>query len=382
MIGYCHTGFRWVILLFILSGVSADAQQTITGSIQHKGLNRSYRLRLPAGHNTQQSIPLVFNLHGFTSNATQQELYSGMNAVADTARFAVCYPNGVATSWNVGWTFGSTADDVGFISALIDDLVSKYNFDTRRIYACGMSNGGFMSFRLACELSNKIAAVASVTGSVAPGRLMSCNPGRPVPVMAVHGTADDVVLYNGSAINLPIEQVVRFWVEHNQCSEEYDFFAFPDINTTDNSTAESYSYTDCDEDAEVLFIKINGGGHTWPGTVVNNGVVNRDINASLEIWKFFRKFRLQDVSDVADMQEAGHLIRAFPNPATDFITLTGVPERTGIRIWDSYGRLILQGDTETDLHEKTLNLSHWKAGIYYLQIENNQFSKTIKLIKI
>ncbi|RMF00022.1 MAG: hypothetical protein D6772_06880, partial [Bacteroidetes bacterium] len=155
---------------------AAYSQERIIGRITHDGLEREYRLYVPAAYDGQSPWPLVFNFHGFTSNAAQQEIYSNMNTVADTAHFLVCYPEGIGNAWNVGWSFGSTADDVGFVDALIDSLSLAYELDAGRIYACGMSNGGFMSYRLACERSNRFAAIASVTGSMT--RNYDCEPTR------------------------------------------------------------------------------------------------------------------------------------------------------------------------------------------------------------
>ncbi|MBK8080095.1 MAG: hypothetical protein IPK25_07340 [Saprospiraceae bacterium] len=203
--------YIWFLTLLSFAG---EAQQTVSGTLTHDNVVRNYRLRLPKDHQKTEAIPLVFNFHGFTSNAGQQELYSGMNTLADKERFAVCYPNGINAAWNVGWSFGSTADDVGFTEAMIEKFVTDYGFDRNRIYACGMSNGGFFSYHLACNLSNKIAAVASVTGSMVPGTFEKCNPSVSVPVMEIHGTADDVVAYPGTPnVSLPLDSVMAFWSE-------------------------------------------------------------------------------------------------------------------------------------------------------------------------
>ncbi|HPI09028.1 MAG TPA: PHB depolymerase family esterase, partial [Saprospiraceae bacterium] len=173
------------------------AQTTLTGTIQSGGLTREYRLYKPAVYNGSTAVPLVINMHGYSSNNLEQEFYGDFRGIADTANFLIVHPNGTLDNqgqrfWNAFGT-GSNVDDVGFISDLIDTLSAAYNIDPQRIYATGMSNGGFMSYSLACELNERIAAIASVTGSMAPIKLASCNPQRPVPVMEIHGTADGVV---------------------------------------------------------------------------------------------------------------------------------------------------------------------------------------------
>lgn len=375
---FCRLSFNFFLALLI-SGFNTDAQQTLTGNLSHNGINRNYRLRLPAGHTANESVPLVFNLHGFTSNAIQQELYSGMNVVADSARFAVCYPNGIATSWNVGWSFGSNADDVGFISALIEDLILKYGFDRTRVYACGMSNGGFMSYRLACELSDKIAAVASVTGSIVPGRLTQCDPGRPMPVMIVHGTADDVVPYTGSAISLPVKNVMDFWIEYNGCDADPEFSIFPNINTSDNSTAERYVFSQCSESASVEHIKIIGGGHTWPGSLINNGVTNRDINASAEIWRFFKNYSLPESTSSSKDVTNQINIKIYPNPVSDILMISSDFEIGECIVRDISGRTVLNFKPVSDYF--SAELRHLDKGVYFLTMVRKNQNHTIKFIK-
>ena len=369
----------YVVFFYLLNTLAVIAQQNLTGTLNFGGINRNYRLHLPPNYEAGSAIPLVFNFHGFTSNATQQELYSGMNAISDTANFAVCYPNGLNAAWNVGWVFGSNADDVGFISALIDDLINKYAVDPSRVYACGMSNGGFMSFRLACELNKKIAAVVSVTGSIAPGRLSLCKPGRSVPVMAIHGTADEIVPFNGSLISLPVNQVVSFWSENNRCSSNTTFSTYPNVNTTDNSTAEKYIYTDCEDDNEVVLIKIIGGGHTWPGATINNGTTNRDFNASEEIWNFFRRFTLPDFtlsdSSIPDLST----ITLYPNPCIDQITIRSELPFNKWQIFDIHGKMVKNGFFNTIT--QNIYVDELQSGMYFFMLESNNFQKILKFVK-
>ncbi|MEL6972721.1 MAG: PHB depolymerase family esterase, partial [Bacteroidota bacterium] len=145
-------------------------QQIINSSIQFDDLERTYLLYVPPSYTGDESVPLVLNFHGYTSNSGEQFFYSDFRAVADLNNFLVVHPQGTQdsegnTHWNVGWG-GSTVDDVGFTAALIDSLAAEYNINPERIYSTGMSNGGFMSYQLACELSDRIAAIASVTGTM------------------------------------------------------------------------------------------------------------------------------------------------------------------------------------------------------------------------
>ena len=312
-------------LLLILTGpafaISGFAQTTV-GNIEHDGINRDYRIHLPPDFNISESLPLVFNLHGFTSNAFQQEIYSGMNAVSDSARFIICYPNGINAAWNVGWPGGSTADDLGFIEAMIDEFTSLYNINTNRVYSCGMSNGGFMSYNLACNLPDKIAAIASVTGSMVPGTIDNCQPNIARPIMEIHGTSDGTVPYNGSpVIAAPIEEVVAHWVSLNNCSSISDTTEIPNINTTDLSTATRIDYNQCDPQKMVSLIKVENGGHTWPGSVIPIGTTNQDFNASVTIWEFFNQFTLDQTTNVEDLSSVQGTISLFPNPASDVLQI-------------------------------------------------------------
>ncbi|MCF8247979.1 MAG: hypothetical protein K9J37_22640 [Saprospiraceae bacterium] len=164
--------------------LSIKAQQTINGSIMHDGIQRNYVLFIPAIYAGDSPVPLVLNFHGYTSSAEQQMFYGNFRPIADTANFIIVHPQGTLfnsnTHFNVGgWTIRSTVDDVGFTAALIDSHAATYNINLNRVYSTGMSNGGFMSFLLACQLSDKIAAIASVTGSMTPEAFNSCNPQHP-----------------------------------------------------------------------------------------------------------------------------------------------------------------------------------------------------------
>jgi poly(3-hydroxybutyrate) depolymerase len=227
--------------------------QTIVKSITHGGLNRTARVYVPATYSPANPAPLVFNLHGFTSNAFQQELYSEMNAVADTAGFIAVYPEGVNATWNAG-LLPNSVDDVGFISVLIDSLNADYNIDLARVYSCGMSMGGFMSFKLACELDDRIAAIASVTGLFATDAANNCSATRPVPVLQMHGTADPTVIYNGAPGYLSVDSTINFWRNRNNCNDPVVVTNLPDI-VFEGSTGQTFFYGGCDGGTEVLHYK-------------------------------------------------------------------------------------------------------------------------------
>jgi polyhydroxybutyrate depolymerase len=356
--------------------------QTLVGTIEHDGITRDYILHLPADYDASNSYPFVYNLHGFTSNAQQQQFYSGMDATSDANGFIVCYPNGVDNSWNVGWNFGSNADDVDFLLTLVDVLAEDYNINYDRLYSCGMSNGGFMSYKLACEQSDKFAAIASVTGSIVPSELEDCDPIRKIPVMQIHGTADPTVAYNGSSIGAPIEDVVNFWAENNVCDMMPDTIQIEDINTSDQCTAERIQYTDCEEDTEVVFYKIDGGAHTWPDAAITIGVTNQDFNASQEIWNFFNRFDLNGaiVSSNENIVQASK-IQLFPNPVNSQFTLANLPLDTKkISIIDAFGKTIFSQNSAQGNREY-ISVEHLANGLYFLITEGENTRELVKFVK-
>ena len=275
---------------------------TINGILTHAGQERSYILYVPASYTGKNEVPLVLNFHGYTSNAKDQMGYGDFRPIADTAQFIVVHPQGTLlngkTHWNVGgWTLESKVDDVDFTKVLIEKIREEYKIDETRIYSTGMSNGGYMSFLLACQMSDKIAAVASVTGSMTPQTFGACDPKHPTPIIQIHGTKDDVVPYNGDNWTKPIADVMDYWVSYNSCDASASTTAITDTDTSDGSTAEKITYQSCKKDVLAIHYKIDGGGHTWPGSAVRFGSTNNDFNAAEIIWQFFSRYDLNGVRE-------------------------------------------------------------------------------------
>lgn len=370
-----------LLLLLMILVMSSDAQQTLDKTIIHNGMVREYRLYIPATYNGNVPVPLVFNLHGYTSNNIQQELYGNFKNIADTANFIICLPNGTFDAannrfWNAG--FGSAVDDIGFLMSLLDTLQAQYQIDPARVYSTGMSNGGFMSFTLACACADRIAAIASVTGSMTILQHGSCMPARPVPVMQIHGTADLIVPYNGNTQFLHIDSLISFWYNRNGCSGNPIVTPIPDINTSDGCTATRFDYTSCLENTEVVLYKINGGGHTWPGSPINAGVTNRDFNASLEIWKFFAKHRHPHYQTVVHSTPHDRS-RVFPNPFHDRFKINLTESKHyKLQITDLSGKILLTGHLDPS---ETPQIAHLPSGLYLLIIYNESEYWVEKIIK-
>lgn len=346
---------------------------TQTYPIFFGGFNRDYIVHLPAGYVSTNQYPVVFNLHGYTSDAVQQVFYTQMNSTADANNFIVVYPNGIANAWNSGFvgTYGTGIDDVGFISAIIDSLNKNLSINLNRVYSCGMSNGGFQSYRLACELSNRIAAIASVTGSMTDSTFFYCNPSRPVPTMEVHGTADATVNYNGGFGFKAIDDVVQFWKTKNSCTASVETTAVANTNTTDGCTADFIQVKGCSLGIENWLYKVYGGGHTWPGSPVNiiGSNTSLDFNASQRIWDFFNMYTLAGATNVSSVEPAVE-VRLYPNPAYTNIKLISSElfSDASLTIIDVLGQVKFRSDINSSASEVDLDVSQLAAGNYYVKI--------------
>lgn len=266
------------------SGV-ALAAGNVTLDLTHAGLARQYLLHTPTGYTGDEPVPLIVNIHGLTSNMEQQELFSGMSPKSDAEGYLVAYPNGIANSWQAGacCANGDDRDDVGFLKAVVADIGKKSCIDLRRVYATGMSNGGFMSHRLGCEASDVFAAIAPVAGV---NGVTDCNPPRPVPVLHFHGTLDTLVDYNGT-IFPGVRASTQAWADRNGCTD-----TDPEI-TFQNGATRCETWSHCSGGVKVTLCTSEGEGHCWPGTALCPfGAYTLDINADDEMWKFFQGFSL------------------------------------------------------------------------------------------
>ena len=343
---------------------------------------RTFRVYVPAMYDGQTPRPLLFNFHGSGGNAANFESATKFRSVADTANFILITPNGTVDPvypqygqiWN-NFSCCTPVDDVLFVSDLIDSLAGKYNIDLTRIYSAGYSNGGFMGYDLACKLSHRIAAVASVAGTMITSRLQSCSPSRVVPILEIHGTLDGNVPFNGGIILgdtlASVPAVLAFWANFNQCDAPPPTITnLPNTNITDGSTVQRHVYPNCGDGSSVELLKVILGGHTWPG--LPGGNTNRDIIADQEIWHFFNKHNLNGtVSTSVKPKELQ--CNVFPNPANDVLHIR-LPEGTGktsIRVTDVLGNLALQKFIpSTSSRQISLEVGSLTNGIYFVDIQD------------
>lgn len=259
---------------------------------------RSYVVHLPPAINAQRNFPLVIVLHGGGGSDDNVARMSGMSVKADQEGFITVYPNGTGRledkllTWNsgncCGYALDNQIDDVGFIRALVEKLQRDYPIDPRRIYATGISNGGMMSYRLACEASDIIAAVAPVAGALN----VECKPSQPVSVIAFNGMLDEHVLFNGGAPKKSIDSHTRidnsvpnatsFWTQYDRCGLSPQH--------TDSGSILRDEYSGCANGTSVVLYAIKNGGHAWPGGQRGSflgDVPTPEISATDLMWEFF-----------------------------------------------------------------------------------------------
>ncbi len=294
-----------VVLALATVGVSASHTQgaSIDQAIDVGGIRRTYVLHVPPAL-PSTAVPLVFILHGGGGTGRQIERATRFSDIADRAGFIAVYPDGIGRSWNDGrgdphiTAQRERIDDVAFIAALIGALSQRYRVDSRRVYVTGISNGGFMSQLLAARLSSRIVAIAPVAAGMGPTVAASLRPDQPVSVLVINGTADPLVPYGGGPVarnrgtTIPTEEIIMKWAAANRCAAAPASTYLPDVDATDRSRIKVTTYAGCAQRTEVVLYTIEGGGHTWPGGTQYLparliGPVNRDIDATDVIWKFF-----------------------------------------------------------------------------------------------
>ncbi|AEA45238.1 T9SS type A sorting domain-containing protein [Fluviicola taffensis] len=374
---------QFCLFLFVFIVGVNHAQTTLNGSFVHNGISRTYSYYIPASYVPGQAVPLVMSLHGFTSSGTAHMASSHYMPIADTANFIALYPDGTIepiTSqrfWNYGNIMGSTVDDVGFLEALIDTISAHYSINQNRIYAAGMSNGSFMAYYLGCQ-TNRFAAIGAITGTMGIDMFNNCNPSHPTPRIHFHGTTDPINPYAGNSTSKGIDEVTTYWVNQNNCNTTPTITPIPDINTTDDCTAERHLYSGGTNGNTVELFKVIDGGHTWPGFSVFtlNGNICLDFNAGKELWRFFSQYELPATVSVTEneVNEA----KVWPNPTSDRLYLKADDQIiTEIKIIDMRGRMVQE--TKSD-NIQFIDISQLNEGNYIVQISGNNFTVRKKIV--
>jgi polyhydroxybutyrate depolymerase len=278
---------------------ASRALPSVPGTLRFGGKERSYRLYVPASVSDTEPTALVVALHGGGGNAANLERKIQLDAIAEQEGFIVVYPNGsgrigrILLTWNAGnccgYALDESIDDVAFLRALVGHLANQYPIDSQRVYATGMSNGAMMAYRLACEASDVFAAVAPVAGAL---NLDGCDPAFPVSVLAIHGTEDQHVRFEGgppsvsvdprARVDRSVAEAMRFWADRDGCD--------PIPQATQVGEVRHETHSGCLPGLSVELLAIEGGGHAWPGAAKfspRGDAPSQALSASQAIWDFF-----------------------------------------------------------------------------------------------
>ena len=296
--------FYLLLIVFCLNGkpaIAADNPLTpLRESILAGEYTRTYALYRPTGWDKLKNMPLVLLLHGSGGDAEKMEQLTGFIAIAEREKFILAYPEGMNQQWNDGRGRNEEINDVGFIRTLIDFLVMEYKIDSNKVYVAGMSNGGSMSIRLACELADKMAAVAAVASTVDSAIDANCQTTKPIPIMLIIGDKDKLVPVNGGIVPrlpkstiLSHQAIVEKWARRDGCNLQPAITSLPELKH-DATTVTKRVYSGGKNNTEVISYVIGNGGHTWPGGYqylpsMLVGKTTQDLNASEVIWEFFKR---------------------------------------------------------------------------------------------
>lgn len=288
--------------------LARHGKNTVVKTIEVDKRERTYLLHVPPGLPRDRAVPLVFVFHGGGGKAAGMELsLTHFSSLADREKFLVVYPEGIDRHWNDGRDNPSSGaakdnvDDVAFIVAILEAVGKDHKIDRKRVYATGISNGGIFSHYLAARQADRIAAIAPVVGGIATPFNEKFKPSQPVSVLILQGTKDPLVPYGGGKIRpgerggvIATDDAVRLWVQNNGCESKPVVEDLPNRVADDGCTVQRFSYGKGKNGSEVALVKIEGGGHTWPGgpqylpaKLIGN--VCKDIDGTEMIWEFFKK---------------------------------------------------------------------------------------------
>lgn len=286
-----HIIFKVLIISLVTFSVNAQVRPLV-----HKDEKRKYIVYTPQSYATSpdKKYPVVFNFHGAGMTMAEQMLYTKMNHTADKHDFIVIYPQGIKQDWNVGFGMSYTegTDDIGFTEAILNAVEKDFRIDISKVFATGLSRGGFFTHRIAAELGNRFSAIAAI-GAPMPTQVTQNHTNKtPVGMMIVHGTADKVVLHDGKQGHYySAKETLNYWKNINQIKDEVATVREINQNKDDGTSLTTTELSNGKK--SLLFISIQNGGHTWAGADSFNmglpiGITSREIDLNESIWHFFQ----------------------------------------------------------------------------------------------
>lgn len=367
--------YFYAFLICFVCSLTTFAQQ-IYDTLMVNGVQRTFITYLPSNYNPQtETLPLVIVYHGLTMD-NQTMTLTGFNQIADTARLIIMYPQGLTnslgqTSWNNETALSSTADDIYFTNLMIDTAMLMYNIDLTRVYAAGVSMGSIMSYRLACDLNDRFAALGCVFGPMATTVMDDCNPSYSTPIIHFHGTNDGTVPYDSNplpSLTLATE-TIAWWENQKTCNGSKDSIRVDDL-VQDGLTTDRFIYNGCNADGSLELWRTNGGDHDYYIYPFN------DFTHFIEAWKFMRKWQHPNPRNtVSTIENEVEITTIYPNPSTGSLNIETEEKLFKLTIFNLQGQKVYEGS-----NEYTLNLEQLSEGTYILQIEGETNSTVHRFV--
>ncbi|MDB4316489.1 T9SS type A sorting domain-containing protein [Cyclobacteriaceae bacterium] len=376
------------VFTIIAFSVISNAQTQTTETLTFDSEDREYIIYTPASYDGSVAYPLLFAFHGGGGYAADFIQIADFRSIADTANFILVYPQALGDPTDdipgsPNWIRKNQPafDDLTFVDALLDTIITGYNVNTTRVYATGYSLGGEFTFELGCRLNNRIAAIGVVARTMGVSAYNNCTPTHSTGVMTVLGTADynslyDGVIYQGIEYYKSAADMHHYWATQNNCDTNPVTTNVANTNTTDGSTVERSTWSTENGCTYVEELKVIDGGHDWPGSFGN-----MDIDASAEIWQFVSHYDINGIigcitTSISDINSSLNQFKVFPNPFDQELTIELKSKQSNdFSIYNINGEIVTSGTLNSQVN--TIDLSSLGPNVYILNIEN----ESIRLIK-
>lgn len=389
-----HRGLLIIVLLSLLS--TAVIAQTPRRSMLWDGIQREYLMHIPSQHIPGAPLPVLYFLHGMGGDISRYDSWYDLQAVSDRYGWIIVlpqalscsleylgYPFDLGSTWNAGievsvgelhYALNSEIDDEGFLMALFDTIDSQYPINRDSLFVSGISLGGFMTHRMAIKQGDHIAGFCAINGLI-PLPYTNRQPVAPVNMLQIHGTNDEVISFDGNLtipiigsikIGLGVDSVISYWVNNDHCTNTPIIDSLPD-RINDGMRFVRFTYDGGENNTQVQFLKVIGGEHEW---YADDQLY--DVDYMVEMHDFFCHHQ-QHFSAIEDIQPSTFKFHLYPNPATDHVTISGLPAGTTVYLYNITGLLI----SEYNIHQSplTIDLSSLSSGLYLLRSSNGSIQK-------